>query len=99
MKMILALAAFLAATGPAFAQYYAAPPPPPPPGYYPPPGYGRRIEFGQRCDAVLHTPYGRRHVICEIIRPKPLGERCACPPPPPPPGYPPGPFVGGRTVP
>lgn len=108
MKMILALAASFAMTAPAFAQYYAAPPPPPPPGYYPPPGYDRpyerpreyerRVPFGRRCDAVIRTPEGRRHLICEIIRPKPLGEECACPPPPPPPGFPPGPYIGGRTV-
>ena len=98
MKLALALLVSLATTAPAFAQYYGAPPPPPPPGYYPPPGYARPVEFGRRCDAVVRSPYGRRHLVCEIIRPKPLGEPCACPPPPPPPGYEEGPYVGGRTI-
>ena len=111
MKVLLALAACLATVAPAYAQYYPPPPsyPPPPPGYdrppdYPPPGYGRpdygdrefpRERFGRRCDSVLRTREGPRQLICEIIRPKPLGEECACPPPP---GYDPDRFVPGVTI-
>ena len=111
MKALLAVLAGIAAAAPAYAQYYQAPPPGyyPAPGYDRPPGYERRREyederdfdrggFGRHCDAVLRTPEGPQHLVCRIVRPKPLGEECACPPPPPPPGYEPGPFIGGRTV-
>ena len=91
--LILGLAAF---AGPAEAQYYREPPPPPP-GYYPPRGYERE-PFGRRCEAFLRTQYGPRRLVCRIIRAKPLGAECACPPPEPPPGYAPGPYVGGRTI-
>jgi hypothetical protein len=104
MKIIAALLVSVVTATAAVAQpYYAAPPPPPPPGYYPPPGYApppyeRPVEFGRRCEARLRTPEGPRRLVCEIIRPKPIGESCACPPPEPPPGYAPGPYVGGRTI-
>jgi hypothetical protein len=77
-----------------YAQYY------PPSGYYPPPGTHPRpgYRLGGRCNARLRTAYGPRHVICAIGRPRPIGQRCGCPPPPPPPGYPPGPFLNGRVV-
>ena len=97
MKTVLALASFALVT-PAYAQYYAPPPPPPPPGYYPPPGYAPEPRFGRHCEVRLETREGPRGLVCRIIRPKPLGEECACPPPPPPPGYAPGPYVGGRTI-
>ncbi len=112
--LLAVLAGVVAATPAYAQYYQAPPPPPPgyypPPGYdRPPPGYESRREyeeerefdrarFGRRCDAVLRTPEGPRHLICRIVRPKLLGEECACPPPPPPPGYDPGPFIGGRTV-
>ena len=101
MKTTLALLLLLGAAVPAAAQYYQ-PPPPPPPGYYPPPGGypppRYRVPYGRRCDATMETPYGPRQLICPIVDPKPLGEPCACPPPRPPRGYPPGPYVGGRTI-
>ena len=108
----LGLLATVALGGVAEAQYYAPPPGYPPPGY-PPPGYappppppprpydGRYYDRppGYRCDASYRTPYGeRRHLICDLAEPKPVGVGCACPPPPPPPGYSPGPFLNGRTV-
>ena len=98
MRNIIAAACVFGAlagfSGSANAQYYGAPPPRPPPGYYPPPAY-ERVPFGRRCRAFVRTRHGPERVICRIIRAKPLGEPCACPPPP---GYGPGPYVGGRTV-
>ena len=105
MRTILSILAALTVAAPAMAQPYYQPPPPPP-GYYPdrpppPPGYypERRERFGRHCEAFLPTAYGPRRLFCRIVDPKPVGEECACPGPPAGPGYPPGPFVGGRTVP
>lgn len=83
------------------AQYYRPPyypppyPEPYPPGYYPPP----RRALGERCDSRLPPGYAQRRLICDIVRPRPLGQPCVCPPPPPPPGYPPGPYLNGRVIP
>lgn len=85
----LGLLAGLAAAPDAVAQYY------PPPGYYPRPV----IELGGRCDARVPTAYGPRRLICPIVRARPLGRPCVCPPPPPPPGYPVGPYLNGRVIP
>ena len=90
---VLGLLAMLDAASDAAAQYY------PPPAYYPPPGYGPRVALGGRCSARLPTAYGPRRLFCDIIRPRPLGRPCVCPPPAPPPGYPPGPYLNGRVVP
>jgi hypothetical protein len=82
----------------AVAQYYPSqyyPAPYPPPGYYPPPAY----RLGGRCNARVPTAYGPRRLICDLIRPRPVGRPCICPPPPPPPGYPPGPYLNGRVIP
>lgn len=106
MKTVLtALAALTLGTGSALAQYYA-PPPPPPPGYGPPPGYYAPPprpyyrEIGRHCRVFLPTGYGRgERYVCRIVDPKPVGEECACPAPPPGPGYPPGPYIDGRTIP
>ncbi len=76
------------ATAQAQAQYY----PPPQEGY----GYGYRPPPppGGRCNAFLRTPYGPRHVVCPMGRPKPVGFECACPPPD---GY--GPTAYGHVIP
>ncbi len=87
--------ALIGLTGQATAQYYPPPPPgyypPPPPAYYPP----RRRFFGRQCDALLPTGYGPERTLCPLVRPRPLGEPCRCPPPP---NYPPGPWPRGRVV-
>jgi len=70
--------------------YYPPPPPPPPPPPY---------QLGGRCDAWAPTTYGSGRLICDIIRPRPLGLPCICPPPLPPPGYAPGPYLNGRVIP
>ena len=102
MKTLLAFAATVALATPVQAQYYEDRPPPP--GYYPAPRYDEgppryyeppRVRFGRACEAFLPPEYGSRRIVCPIVRAKPLGEECACPPPP---GYPPGPYFGGRTV-
>ena len=93
---VLVVSAVFAGMPGAWAQYYPPGYYPPPPGYYAPPP--RRV-LGGRCDARLPTAYGPRRLICDIVRAKPLGRPCACPPPRPPPGYAPGPFVGGRVIP
>jgi len=96
----LAILATLAAPD-ATAQYYGpryAEPPPYVDPYRPPPGYYQPA-LGTRCDSRLPTGYGPRRLICDIVRPRPLGRPCVCPPPPPPPGYPPGPYLNGRVVP
>ena len=97
---VLGVLAVLGAAPDATAQY--DPPPPgypspayPPRGYYPPP----RPAFGGRCSARLPTAYGPRRLICDIVRARPLGRPCVCPPPAPPPGYPPGPYLNGRVIP
>ena len=69
-------------------------PPYPPPGYYPP-----RVELGGRCNTWTPAAYGPSRLICDIIRPRPIGRPCVCPPPPSPPGYPPGPYLNGRVIP
>lgn len=99
-----ALAVLCVGASPALAQYYAQPgyypPPGPPPGYYqapPPRPYYR--EIGRHCRVFLPTGYGGQRYVCRIVDPKPVGEGCACPAPPPGPGYPPGPYIEGRTVP
>ena len=106
MKTILALVLVAGLAAPTAAQmtpvqYYERPPPPPgyypAPGYYPPPPPRYRVPYGSRCDTMLETPYGPQQMICPIREPKPLGEPCACPPPRQR-GYPPGPYVGGRTI-
>ena len=72
----------------------------PPPAYYePPPPYYPSHALGGRCDSRLRTLDGPRRLVCDIVRPRPLGRPCVCPPPPPPPGYPPGPYLNGRVVP
>ncbi len=43
---------------------------------YRPPGY--------RCDARFGTPYGRRGLVCPLVRAKPIGVGCRCVPPGPP---------------
>jgi hypothetical protein len=95
LGILVAVAAAPAAVAQDYAQYY------PPPGYYPPPAYYPRPAYrlGGRCNARVPTAYGPRRLICAIIRPRPIGRRCVCPPPPPPPGYPPGPYLNGRVVP
>ena len=115
MKLILAALALSCAVTPGLAQPYDAPPPgyyPDRPREYdrdrpdydrdrPPPGYyrDRRVEIGRHCEAFARTEYGPRRLFCRIVDPKPVGDDCACPLPAAGPGYPPGPFVGGRTVP
>lgn len=99
MKTILTVLAALTAATPVLAQpYYDGGP-----GYYRdrPPGYyeERRRDFGRHCEAFIRTAYGPQRLFCRIVDPKPLGFECACPGPAAAPGYPPGPFVGGRTVP
>jgi hypothetical protein len=97
--------ALLGYAGQAAAQYGVAPSPPVP-GYgvpgpalgYPPPGYGERPfrrRFGRRCDAFLPSAYGPRREFCLLIRPRPRGEPCHCPPPA---NYGPGPWLQGRVV-
>ncbi len=61
-------------------------------------GRGRRGRLGEHCEAVLPTRSGPKPFYCPIIRPKPLGDECACPTPGEARGYPPGSYVGGRTV-
>ena len=108
---VLGLLAVLGAAPDAAAQYYPPPGYPPPPGYRPPPAayppldyptpgyYPPPRPFGERCSSRLPTAYGPRRLVCDIVRPRPLGRPCMCPPPPPPPGYPPGPYLDGRVVP
>lgn len=100
----LGLLASLGVPTAADAQYnapYGVPPPgyyePPPPAYYEPPPRYRAL--GGRCEVQLRTRSGPRREICEIVRPRPIGRPCACPPPPLPPGYAPGPFINGRVIP
>ena len=97
MKTILTVLAALTAATPALAQYYD-----PGPGYYRdrPRGYYReRPDIGRHCEAFIRTAYGPQRLFCRIVDPKPIGFECACPGPSAGPGYPPGPFVGGHTVP
>lgn len=111
---VLGMLAVLGAAPDAAAQYdppppgYALPPPAypprdyyePPPAYYEqPPPYYLPHTLGGRCDSRLRTVDGPRRLVCDIVRPRPLGRPCVCPPPPPPPGYPPGPYLNGRVVP
>lgn len=77
---------------PVYPQPAYPPPAYPPPGYYRPP----RAELGFRCDARLPTGYGAAPLICDIVRPRPVGRPCSCPPPP---GYPRGELFGGRVIP
>ncbi len=80
LRILLAAVALTGiSVGQADAQYYG--------GY----GYGPP---GSRCNAFLRTPYGPRHVVCPMGRPKPVGAHCACPPPGP---YAPTAF--GRVIP
>jgi hypothetical protein len=98
--LCLGLLAGAAIVDTAAAQYYPPPPPPPRPYYDGPDHYRpRRPPPGGQCDAVFRSPYGRRHVICELYRPKPVGAPCVCAAPPPRPGYPPGPELPGRVIP
>lgn len=103
----LALLASAAVAGTASAQYPGSAPPPyygPPPSYGQPyygrpeyapsrPPYERRFErrVGGRCDAF--TPGGRQ-VVCELYRPKEMGESCVCPP-----RFAGGPYAQGRVIP
>jgi hypothetical protein len=87
----LTLFGLVASAVPADAQYYA----PPPPAYASPPYYAPPPVIGRHCEAFVPTQYGPRRLACRIIDPKPVGRPCACPPPP---GYPPEPFIGGRTI-
>lgn len=107
MRRIIAWAALglLAASGAASdaaAQYYRPPREyyEPPPAYYqPPPPHYPRHALGGRCDSRLLTADGPRSLVCDIVRPRLLGQPCVCPPPPSPPGYRPGPYLNGRVVP
>ena len=96
MKALFSALVLVSLAGPASAQYLR---PHSPGAYevpvYPPPPYRRHIRFGDKCDAVLPTRDGPAQLICPIIRAKPLGEPCACPPPR---GYPRDRFIAGRTV-
>ena len=97
MRTLAVLLAVLSLATPASAQYLG--PRNPPDGYYERPGYPpperRHIRFGDRCDAVLRTRHGPERLSCPLIRAKPLGEECGCPPPR---GYPGEGFIPGRTV-
>ena len=88
---------------PYYPRPYYPPPyyPPPDREYYPPPDYYERPplrELGTRCNSRLPPGYSARRLVCDIVRPRPLGQPCVCPPPEPPPGYPPGPYLDGRVV-
>lgn len=91
------LLAGMGVAGTASAQYY-----PPGPGYYPPaPGYYgeyyRPRPLGDRCEVWEHLPYERgRRAFCRIVRARPLGAPCECPPPA---AFPNHPWSHGRVVP
>ncbi len=98
MKALVPALFLVSLAAPAPAQYLRPHSPPPVyevPAYPPPPPYRRHIRFGDKCDALLPTRDGPEQLVCPIIRAKPLGEPCACPPPR---GYPWDRFIPGRTV-
>ncbi len=108
-RVLLAAVALAGLTLPAQAQYpyeydetprpyYDGPPRgyrgEPPPGYRePPPRFAR--DLGQRCRVRLRTDIGRTRYVCPIVRARPVGRPCVCPPPR---GYGPGPYLDGVVI-